>query len=264
MIYSRREFVGTGCALLAGTAAAGRGVAHAANPVLGMIYPQTVPVTAETMAMYPSGITFLIEGVGLQTMTPAGYDSVIDRIVPTAKKLANAGAQAIMLMGTSLSFYRGAAFNQQLAESIRQATGLPASTMSSAVVEALRAVGGRRLAVPTAYNDEVNRRLQTFLTESGFDVLVVKGMGIERIGEAGNVGAADLQAFAVGVAQSAPTADAMLLSCGGFRTLESIAPIERQCTLPVVSSSPHALWKGVRLLGQSGTAPGYGRLLSKS
>lgn len=259
MRYSRRQFLGTGCAVVAATAAG-----RTANPVLGMIYPQKVPVTAETLSMYPSGVAFLIEGVGLQTMTPAGYDSVIDRIVPAAKKLASDGAQAIMLMGTSLSFYRGAAFNQQLADSIRKATGLPASTMSSAIVDGLRAVGGRRLAVPTAYNDEVNRRLRTFLTESGFEVLVVKGMGIERIGEAGNVGAEDLQRFAIGVFREAPTADAVFLSCGGFRTLESIAPIERQCKVPVVSSSPHALWAGVRLLGLKGTAPGYGVLLSKS
>jgi arylmalonate decarboxylase len=259
MRYSRRQILQTGCAVLAATASG-----RAADPVLGMIYPQKVPVTAETLAMYPSGVRFLIEGVGLQTMTPAGYDSVIDRIVPAARKLAADGAQAIMLMGTSLSFYRGAAFNQELADSIRRATKLPASTMSSAVVEGLKTMGGRRLAVPTAYNDEVNRRLEGFLKESGFDVLVVKGMGIERIGEAGNVRREDLEAFAVRVFRTAPSADAMLLSCGGFRTLESIAPIERQCTVPVVSSSPHALRAGVRLLGLPGTAAGFGQLLSKA
>ncbi len=259
MKYTRREVLQAGCAVVAASA-----VGRAAEPVLGMIYPQKVPVTAETLAMYPAGVKFLIEGVGLQTMTPAGYDSVIDRIVPAAIKLKGDGAQAIMLMGTSLSFYRGAAFNQELADSIRKATGLPTSTMSSAVVDGLRAVGGRRLAVPTAYNDEVNTRLRTFLQQSGFEVLAIKGMGIERIGVAGTVPKEDIERFAVGVAQTAPAADAMLLSCGGFRTLESIAPIEAQSKVPVVSSSPHALWTGVRLLGLSGKAAGYGTLLSKA
>jgi arylmalonate decarboxylase len=258
MKYTRRQMLTTSGAVMAAT-----WPVRAAEPLLGMIYPQQVPVTAETRAMYPAGVRFQIEGVGLQTMTPAGYDSVIDKIVPAARKLAADGAHAIMLMGTSLSFYRGAAFNEQLAESIRSATGLPASTMSSAVVEGLRAVGGRRLAVPTAYNDEVNRRLRLFLEESGFEVLVVKGMGIERIGEPGTVKKDDLEGFAVGVFRQAPLADAMLLSCGGFRTLESIAPIEAQCAAPVVSSSPHALWKGVRLVGQSGRVAGFGTLLSK-
>ena len=39
--------------------------------------------------------------------------------------------------------------------------------------------------------------------------------------------------------------------------------IEALRKLPVVSSSPHALWTGVRLLGLSGRAALYGALLSK-
>src|SRR5262249_39608550 len=130
--------------------------------------------------LYPHGIRFLAEGVGLERMTPEGYDKVIDKIVPAAKKLAKDGANAIALMGTSLSFYKGAAFNKQLADSITQATGLPSTTMSNGIVEGLKAVGAKRITVATAYNDVVNQRLQIFLQESGFEVLTVKGLGIER------------------------------------------------------------------------------------
>ena len=35
-------------------------------------------------------------------------------------------------------------------------------------------------------------------------------------------------------------------------------------TPPVVSSTPHALWASVRLLGLSGQAKGYGTVLAKS
>ena len=64
--------------------------------------------------MYPSGIKFINASVGLKTMTPEGYDAVIDRIGPAAEKLAAQGANAVVLMGTSLSFYKGAAFNERL------------------------------------------------------------------------------------------------------------------------------------------------------
>jgi arylmalonate decarboxylase len=235
------------------------------SPVLGLIYPGgRTEVTAETRTMYPSGITFLVENVGGQTLTPAGYDAVIQNIVPAARKLARDGAQAIMFMGTSMSFYRGAAFNQELADSMRRATGIPASTMSTAVVEGLKSVGGRRLAVSTAYNEDVNQRLGTFLDESGFCVLVMKGLGIERMGEPANVTSAELQKFAIGVFRNAPTADSLLLSSGGLNTSEAIAPIERTCRVPVVSSSPHALWAGVRMVGLSGAVLEHGTLLSRS
>jgi arylmalonate decarboxylase len=194
-------------------------------------------------------------------MTPAGYGSVMDRIVPAAHALAGRGAQAIALMGTSLTFYKGAAFNQSLACSIHRATGLPSTTMSTAVVEALRAVAASRVAVATAYNEEVTGLLKTFLIESGFEVPCAAGLGLERIGEAGIIPPPDLQEFAAGVFRAAPSADALLVSCGGFRTLELIAPLERACGVPVISSMPHALWAGVRLLGLPATAPGFGRLL---
>src|ERR1700734_2368117 len=128
MTRSRRDFLITGCAL---AAAGGLGKA-AGDPVLGMIFPTRGPMIPEALAMYPSGVNFLRDGVGLPSMTPEGYDSVIDRVVPAAQGLARQGARAVILFGTSLSFYKGAAFNQHLADSIHKATGLPSTTMSTA------------------------------------------------------------------------------------------------------------------------------------
>ena len=74
--------------------------------------------------MYGDSVEFLVEGLGLATMTPEGYEAVIERIGPTAEKLRDRGADAIALMGTSLSFYKGQEFNERLTETIRRATGL--------------------------------------------------------------------------------------------------------------------------------------------
>ncbi len=136
--------------------------------------------------------------------------------------------------------------------------------MSTAVVEGLKTVGGRRLAVATAYNDEVNARLTAFLKESGFEVVKLKGLGITDMDSPGKVTEPELLKFSVGVHESAPEANAMLVSCGGLRTLEILAPLERQTHVPAVSSTPHALRAGVRLLGLSGTVKGFGTLLAKS
>jgi arylmalonate decarboxylase len=134
--------------------------------------------------------------------------------------------------------------------------------MSTAVIEGLRSVGGKRLAVATAYGDEVNLRLRTFLHEEGFEVLKIQGLGIEKVEDIYSVTQDALLKFSAGVAESTRGADALLVSCGGLRTLDLIEPLEQRCDIPVVSSLPHALRAGVRLLGLSGRAPGYGRLLS--
>ena len=159
MSISRRAFLQTGLAVGAGA----KLVFAETRPLLGLIAPPAdYPIPPEGLALYDSSLRFTVVGLGLQTMTPAGYDSVIDKIVPAAVELKKRGATAIDLLGTSLTFYRGAAFNEKLLGDIRTATGLKATSMSTAVVDGLRAVGAKRVAAATAYNDEVNRRLNTF------------------------------------------------------------------------------------------------------
>jgi len=55
----------------------------------------------------------------------------------------------------------------------------------------------------------------------------------------------------------------LLVSCGGLRTLDIAKPLEDATGLPVVSSMPAALWSAARLVGHSGRAPGFGRMLEQ-
>jgi len=230
---------------------------------LGLIFPPAGRgVPEEGLTMYGGEVEFLVEGLGLATMTPDGYEAVIDRIAPTAELLAERGAQAIVLMGTSLSFYKGEAFNRRLTDAMSTATGLPAVTMSTAVIEGLRSVRGGRLAVATAYNDEVNGRLEAYLAEHGFEALAIRGLGIEKVEDITSVTQAELVDFGTAVFAAARGADSILVSCGGLRTLEILAPLESRCGVPAVSSTPHALRAGARLLGLSARVDGYGALLS--
>lgn len=233
------------------------------EPVLGLIFPVERPVPDEGLLMYPMGVRFITSNLGLKRLTPDGYDAVLDDIPAAARELRANGAQAIALMGTSLSFYKGAAFNQKLTETMGRASGLPATTMSTAMVEGLRSVRATRLAVATAYSDEVNSRLHEFLAESGFEVLAMEGLGIVEIARVEAVQQQDLLRFCVSVCRAAPQANGVLVSCGGLRTLEILTELERQAGIPAVSSTPHTLRAGVRLLGLSARVSGYGRLLAQ-
>jgi arylmalonate decarboxylase len=212
--------------------------------------------------MYGDDIEFLVETLGLESMTPDGYDAVIDRIGPGASRLKARGAEAIVLMGTSLSFYRGEEFNQRLTRTLEQSSGLPGVTMSSAIIEGLQIVGARNVAVATAYNEVVNDRLRAFLTEHDFNVLTVQGLGIEAVEDIFSVTQPQLIDFGADVVASSPGADSLLVSCGGLRTLEILAPLERRTGVPAISSTPHALFAGAKLLQMDANVAGYGRLLS--
>jgi arylmalonate decarboxylase len=263
MTISRRRAIAMAGMSAASVSVLSRAANAAEGRKLGLIFPPAGRgVPEEGLAMYGDTIEFLVETLGLETMTPDGYDAVVDRIGPTAARLVARGAEAVVLMGTSLSFYRGEGFNQTLTSTLREATGLPVTTMSTAIIEGLKAVDTRRVVAATAYNDEVNGRLRAFLIEHGFEVLVIRGLGIEAVEDIFSVTQPQLIDFGAEVFASATDVDSILVSCGGLRTLEILDPLEQRCRVPAVSSTPHALYAGAKLLGLSGRVAGFGRLLS--
>jgi arylmalonate decarboxylase len=185
-------------------------------------------------------------------------------IVPAAEHLARQNVDAIMVIGTSLTFYKGAAVHRRLLDDLRAATGLPVSTMSQAVVDGLRAVGAEKVAVATAYDGEVNRRLKDFLTDEGFSVGAIDGFGITEFGGPERMGEQDILDLSARVCEQAGEPEGLLISCGGLRTLGVARPFEQRHGVPVVTSTQSAFWAAMRLVGESGQLAGYGRMLEES
>ncbi len=127
---------------------------------IGLVVPfATDQVPIEGPIMYP-GVRFMP-----QRRRGAGIDARGLRVrrstasFPAAEQLAAQGVDAIMVIGTSLTFYRGPKRTNgcwTVAPQHRTA-GL---TMSEAIVDGLRTVGAQaRSQCRTAYSDEVNERL---------------------------------------------------------------------------------------------------------
>jgi arylmalonate decarboxylase len=92
---------------------------------IGLVVPfATDKVPEEGLQMYP-GVRFLPRGVGVRSLTPTGYDSACDAILPAAEYLAKQDVDAIMVIGTSLTFYRGSDFHDRLMESLRRPPACP-------------------------------------------------------------------------------------------------------------------------------------------
>lgn len=234
------------------------------KPVVGVIVPPAQgEVPPELPQLYGDRLGFIAEGLALGRLTPEGYDQVIDKVAAAARRLAERGACAVALMGTSLSFYRGKGFNEQLVRTMSEAAGVPVTTMSNAIVEALRAVGAARLAVATAYTEPVNQRLREFLQDSGFEVLSLQALDLVEVDDVHAVGDDDLMALGRRAGASASGADGLLISCGGLRTLPVELPLEQALGMPVVSSAVAGAWAAARLAGHPGRVVGATRLLGR-
>ena len=108
MSTSRRDFV-----RITGAATAGAllsSPAFGANePALGLIFPpKDYPIPPDAKRLYPSGVEFLGDGVGLPGgMTIEGYEEAIPRVVPVAEALAKRGAKVISVFGSSHHLLQG-------------------------------------------------------------------------------------------------------------------------------------------------------------
>ena len=264
MITSRRGFL-KGAGIITGYAAiAGNPFAAAANPTLGLIFPpENYPIPADAKTLFPNGVSFVGNGVGLPGgMTLEGYDEAIPRVLPRAIELAKQGANVVSVFGSSLTFYKGAKFHDNLIAQVAKATGRPATTQSNGLLDGLRTANAKRVAVATAYTDVVTERLKIFLQEYGFEITAAKGLGFERIPE----GAAThdiLFKLSTEAYANSKKADALVVSCGALRTLDLIVPVEDVIKVPVVSSTPHGLWHGVKMLGVDARVQGYGMVMAK-
>src|SRR5678816_2916766 len=264
MSTTRREFLvavsaAAVCPAINGYAAA------AATPTLGLIFPpENYPIPADAKMLFPSGVEFIGNGVGLPGgMTVQGYEEAVPRILPRAAELAQKGANVISVFGSSITFYKGAKFHDDLITQVEKATGRKATTQSNGLLDGLRTANARRVALATAYTDEVTERLKIFLQEYGFEVTAAKGLGFTSVPEDSNTQAI-LHKLGVDAYAASRKADALVMSCGALHTLDVIVPLEKVIAAPVISSTPHGLMNGVRMLGLNPRVQGFGAVFAKA
>jgi hypothetical protein len=124
-------------------------------PCIGLIVPPAHgQVPQDGADLYGGRYRFIARGLGIGGVSPEGFAPVIDTVLDRARELREAGAEVISLMGTSISFYRGPEFTESLRAAMQEATGVPCTTMSHAIVAALRAwaSGAWRSPLPTSTN----------------------------------------------------------------------------------------------------------------
>src|SRR4051812_28549586 len=105
-------------------------MSYAKKVKIGLIIPPMDGTTpAECQQLYPN-IDFSTIGLGVREMSRAGFDAVAERILDRAHHLRKEGVEAISLMGTSLTFYKGSDYNEELIAHVAAETGLPVTSMS--------------------------------------------------------------------------------------------------------------------------------------
>ena len=162
-------------------------------------------------------------------------------ILDAARLLADVKVDLIDLQGTGIMMERGPDGEAAIVAAIEDATGTPAYTATGAAVEALRAVGIRRVVQISPYKAEARARESAYLEQAGFDI--VDSIGLDDGRHSNDIEPAEW--IAAATSRDWPDADGIFLSGSNTRMVEAIAPIEAALGKPAITSVQAALWAGV-------------------
>jgi maleate isomerase len=228
---------------------------------LGLIVPSWNTVMEyETLRLVPPGVSVHVTRIPHTADTEERLRQMVELLPAAAELLAHARVSALCFGCTASGFIQedpGA--DARLAAAVAAQTGIPTVTTSQALVEALRHLGARRVAVASPYEPWLNDYLKRYLERSGFTVTGIAGFGTQE-----HARCSPEETIALARRVVTPEAEAVLISCTNFRTLEIIDRLERDTGRPVVTSTQASLWRLLGLAGVGDPIPGAGRLLAQA
>ncbi len=228
-------------------------------PRLGLLVPSSnTTVEPEFYRALPQDVTVHVARLFLTQIKPEAILGMVSDIEAQSRLLASADVDAIMLGATAPSFLKGLGYDREVIQRIEKACGKPATTTSTALIGALGQLGVKRVVLAAAYDDKVNAIARAFLVANGFDVLDAQGLGlVDNL----VVGRLDAQsAYDLARKADRPDAEAIVLACTNWKTMDVIDRLERDLGKPVISTTQASVWGALRMLGAGGVA-GYGKLL---
>jgi maleate cis-trans isomerase len=180
----------------------------------------------------------------------------------TISSLAAARPHVILYGCTSATIAHGRDFDTEFAEAIRRQSGVPAVTAAGALIEALGALGVKRVAFSSPYVESLNAEAAAFLDAYGFHVVSRAYVG-DDLGNYGQGALTPEDVFDLGVRADHTHGEALVLSCTDMRAVEAIEALEHRLRKPVVTSNQALMFCAVKRLNlKFSRLPRAGRLFS--
>ena len=228
-----------------------------------LIPPMNVSMEPDMNSWVPDGVTVHFTRLyRKQAVTRvADLQEMLDGLEEDVRRLSFTRPYVIVYGCTSGSSLEPRQ-DQDLARRIEDSSGVPAIATAGAVVEALRALGVRRVAVATPYVDEINEREMAFLEDYGFEPVSLEALRLSSSFDIPDVTQEEIRRLALSADR--PEAEAVFISCTNLRTATLVESLERELGKPVVTSNQASTWAALRRIGVAEPMTGGGRLQAES
>ena len=234
---------------------------------LGFLVPPGNPtVETEMIVLAPAGVSVHFHRMTARGATGSlkGQDErnrmMVENIDGSVELIAMVDPDVIVIAHTATSYYLGRERETELLARLQRSTGKRVVTAFGSVVEALRRLNARRVALGTPYSPETTLQGKAHLEAHGFEVV-----NFANLPNVTNIYDETAErAYRLARAVDREDADAVFLSGTGMPTLPALEPLEQDLGKPVISSASAMMWHALRAAGVCQSIPGYGRLLTLS
>ena len=233
---------------------------------LGVLVPSGNPtIEPELYRMAPRPVTIHFARLESLAGEPGAADGMerrtlayLDSVPAAIHSLGAVRCGVVVLSHTAVSYLSGFGAEPALLDRIAKLSGARPLTAATAISEALRHLGARRIALATPYPEVIASAGKAYWTAAGFQIVAHRGLpDVTNIYEE-----TEERAYALGRSADVPTADAVLISGTGLPTAGIVERLERDLGKPVITSQTATLWRALRLLDIAQPVSGYGRLLA--
>ncbi len=238
---------------------------------IGLLIPaRCTAMEPEFYKMAPEGVTTHTTRMYLRASSLSSYLEMEDEIYRAAELIQTLNPDIIVVGCTSGGFVKGKSHDSAMTARIKKMTGIETISSATAIIEALKILRIKKVALATPYTEDVNEKEKQFLQAHGVRVTRMKGLGYSQpmksypltLKETSGIGLLEpYVAYKLAKDLDSPEADGVLISCTGLRTIECLEALEENLGKPVISSNQATLWLALRRMGIQEKIPGFGSLL---
>jgi maleate cis-trans isomerase len=212
------------------------------------------------VSMLPGHVRTVVRYAPIQHGTMEEFATAIPAYAAMVAELAAEGADLIHAEGTPPFFILGYDEERRTIDAWENETGVPIFTSAMCQVNALRALGVRKL-IDAGYDPTTGPEAERYFQAAGFDVLAVEKVPVAW---AATVDLTEDEVFAMlaAVVRRHPGADGLCLQGSKHWQLSgALERLEAELGVAVVHPIAARYWELMARLALTGPRPGVGRLL---
>jgi maleate isomerase len=233
-------------------------IAYPPRARYGLIFPSSNRILEPHLARFsPPGLSPHVTRLRMTGPYFMPVQDLTPKVTEAAGELADAGCDPVVFHCTANSMAEGLAGEAAIKAAVA-AAGVGAITTASATMNALAALGARRIVLASPYQRPSHEHELEFMEEAGIEVVGERNLDLSPASRYPEVTPADWVEIMEGLRND--RADVYFVSCAAIRAMESLEEMEKRLGKPVITSNQLVIWRAARMAGFDGTLEGLGQL----